>query len=105
MTEMSALRRALHLTWELICPFAIVRNSEQGAKQLTKKSASTLVREPVQERKRRTSSEHVELVMARIFSKQRRLRSRDCFDLSIRKMSQKIGRRCVMFPPVRSRNL
>ena len=34
MTEMSTLRRALHLIWELVCPYQIVRNSEQRAKQL-----------------------------------------------------------------------
>jgi hypothetical protein len=32
---------------------------------------TSLMRELVQERKRRTNSEHVELVMTRIFSKQR----------------------------------
>jgi len=80
LKEMSALRRALHLIWEILCPYEIVTNSEQRARQIAgsvymektgEEKNTSLMRERVQERKRRTHSEHVELVIARIFSKQR----------------------------------
>ena len=76
LKEMSALGRALQLIWEIVCPYEFVFKSELGAEQIAgsvymEKTGKERTTERVQERKRRTNSEHVELVMSRIFSKQR----------------------------------
>ena len=79
LRDMSALRRVLHLVWEIACRYEIVWNSKQQSTQRAesfymektgKERTTSLIREHVQGQKRR-SSQHVELVIARIFSKQR----------------------------------
>lgn len=80
LRDMSAWRRVLHQVWEIACCYEIVWSSKQQSTQRAgsfhmektgEERTTSLIREHIQDRKRQSNSQHVELVIARIFSKQR----------------------------------